>query len=108
MDKKIADTIERLKVSLDDLGIRVRAIVLFGSHATGTADEHSDIDVAVISDDFRDMDLCKRLETLGLALARARIMEPIEALAYTQDEYDSKEQGTFVGDEVKAKGVSVL
>lgn len=53
------------------------------------------------------MDLFKRLETVGLAFARAKIMEPVEALAYTQEEYDSKEQGTFIADEVRAKGVTV-
>lgn len=107
MDQRIADIIERLKRSLEELGIRAERIVPFGSHAAGAADEHSDIDVAVISDDFKDMDLFKRLETVGLAFARAKIMEPVEALAYTQEEYDSKEQGTFIADEVRARGVTV-
>jgi len=107
MDQSIADAIERFSHSLATLGIQVRTVVLFGSHATGAPDEHSDIDLAVISDDFKGMDILKRLETVGLALARARIMEPIEALAYTQEEYDSKREGTFVGDEVKPKGVAI-
>jgi len=105
MDKKVAEAIGRFKRSLEDVGIRAERIVLFGSHATDAASEHSDIDLAVVSDDFKSMDLFRRLELIGVALARAKIMEPIEALAYTQEEYDSQGQGTFVGDEVKSKGV---
>jgi len=65
-------------------------------------------DVVVISDDFKEMNLLKRLETIGLALAKAKIMEPIEALGYTEEEYNSEREGTFIGDEVKSKGVVVV
>lgn len=108
MDKKIVEAIESFKLSLEELGVRTETIVVFGSYAAGTAEEHSDIDLAVISDDFRGVDIFSRLEILGLALARAKIMEPVEALAYTPEEYESKEQGTFIADEVKAKGIRVL
>ena len=87
---------------------RVTGVVLFGSRAAGTADADSDIDLAIISQDFRGMDLCQRLETVGRAIARARIAEPVEALAYTQDEFDSRPRGTFLRDEIGAKGVAVL
>lgn len=36
----------------------VTAIILFGSYAKGTANEDSDIDIAVISDDFDDIYDC--------------------------------------------------
>jgi predicted nucleotidyltransferase len=107
VDPRIADIVERLERALADLGVRVSDVVVFGSHATGDAAEDSDIDLAVISGDFADMDLVERLETVGLALARAQVTAPVEALAYTPAEYESPEPGTFVGDEIKAKGVSV-
>jgi len=96
MDQRIADIVRRLKQCLAELGVRVSDVAVFGSHAAGTAGEHSDIDLAIISDDFGDMDILQRLETVGLALARARITEPVEALAYTRGEYDSPEPGTFI------------
>lgn len=108
MDKKITDAIEKFKIALEALGIRIESIVVFGSYAAGTAQEHSDIDLAVVSDDFQGMDIVKRLELIGTALAKAKIMAPIEALAYTRDEYDSRQQGTFLDDEIKAKGVQVI
>ena len=36
----------------------VNSIILFGSHAKGIADENSDIDIAIISDDFEDIYDC--------------------------------------------------
>lgn len=107
VDKKITGVLKEFKSALGDMGIRVDQMIVFGSHAAGGAREESDIDVAVISDDFKDMNLLQRLETIGLALAKARIMEPIEAMGYTEEEFNSKGQGTFVGDEVKPKGVAI-
>ena len=108
MDQRITDILKRLKRALEDSGIRVQTIVLFGSHAAGTAGEHSDIDVAVVSPDYKPMDLCARLEAVGRDLARARMMDPVEVLAYTPEEYDASERGTFLGDEISAKGVAIL
>lgn len=108
MDKKILDAVKRFKAALETMGIRVERVVLFGSCASGVSTEHSDIDLAVVSDDFEGMDIFRRLETIGLALARGKITEPIEALGYTVEEYESREQGTLVADEIRAKGVLVL
>ncbi|MFH0811321.1 MAG: nucleotidyltransferase domain-containing protein [Pseudomonadota bacterium] len=108
MDGKIAEAIEKFRFSLEEMGIKVKRVIIFGSYAAGKADEDSDIDVVVISEDFKNMDLFKRLEIIGLALARAKVMEPIEALGYTEEEYDSEQYGTFIGDEVKSKGVVVV
>lgn len=107
MDKAVIDLVKKLEDALQQQGIRVNRIILYGSHAGGKAKEHSDIDVVVISDDFKGMNILERLETIGLALAKARIMEPIEPLGYTEEEFSSKGKGTFVSDEVKTKGLEV-
>lgn len=108
MDKKITKTLEKFKSALQAQGIKVSRIILFGSCASAKAKEGSDIDVAVVSENFKDMNLLKRLELIGLALAKARITEPIEALGYTEEELASKGEGTFLGDEIKLKGVQVI
>ena len=41
------------------------AIILFGSYAKGTANENSDIDIAIISDDFEDIYECMA-ELMGM------------------------------------------
>jgi predicted nucleotidyltransferase len=108
MDKKIAEILEKFKFALQAQGIKVSRFILFGSCASEKATEGSDIDVAVVSENFKDLNLLKRLELIGLALAKAKIFEPIEALGYTEEEFASKGQGTFIGDEIKSKGIQVI
>ena len=107
MDKKIVETLKEFKIALGTIGIRVERVILFGSYATGNSREGSDIDVVIISENFNGMNLLERLEAIGLALAKGRIMEPIEAVGYTMKEFNSKEQGTFVSDEIKTKGIEI-
>ncbi|KPK76785.1 MAG: hypothetical protein AMJ89_03510 [candidate division Zixibacteria bacterium SM23_73] len=107
MDRKITETLKDFKGALETLGIRVNRIIVFGSYAKGEAKKHSDIDVIVISHSFKDMNLFERFEILGLALGKAKIMEPIEPLGYTEEEFLAKGEGTFIGDEVKTKGIEI-
>ena len=37
---------------------KIEAVILFGSYAKGTENENSDIDIAVVSDDFDDIYDC--------------------------------------------------
>ena len=76
--------IEKFKKELKKAGINPQRTILYGSYARGEQKEYSDIDVIVISDDFKDLNLRERLEILGMAAGR--ILEPIEAFGYTEDE----------------------
>ncbi|MDQ7788461.1 MAG: nucleotidyltransferase domain-containing protein [Clostridia bacterium] len=90
---QITSIIQRFKESLEHQGITPQRIILFGSRARDTAGEYSDIDLMVISDDFRDLDFMQRCAVLGRAIAA--IMEPIEPLAYTPEEFEhAQEQKT--------------
>jgi len=77
-------------------GVNVDKAFLFGSHARGEANENSDIDLIIISRDFSKMPSWHRWEVLGKAAAR--IMEPVEPLAYAPEEVDAcmQRQGNFV------------
>jgi len=44
------------------LGVNVERVILYGSQANGRQREDSDIDLVVISNDFRKMNLRQRLE----------------------------------------------
>lgn len=91
--REIEAIIERYKNILIELGIKPERIILYGSFAKGSPREDSDIDLIVISEDFKNMNIRERLETLGLAAGR--VFEPIEALGYTTEEIrDIK--GTFL------------
>jgi len=100
--RKIKNIIERFKAELIKLNIRPQKIIVFGSYAKGNPREDSDIDIVVISEDFRNLNLRERLEILGLAAGR--VFEPIEALGYTPEE--SKEANPIsILNEVLASGV---
>ena len=50
----VLKTVREFKKALESINIRVDQLILFGSHAVGTAREDSDIDVVVISPSFSD------------------------------------------------------
>jgi hypothetical protein len=96
MFKKTRDVkriIERYRQELKNLNINSKKIILYGSYAKGNPREDSDIDLIVISDDFKDMNVRERLEILGVAAGR--VFEPIEALGYTPKEIKQKKE-TFL------------
>jgi hypothetical protein len=92
-EQEIFEIIERYKEALKKLGISPQRVFLYGSYAKGNPREDSDIDLIVISEDFRHMNLRERLETLGLAAGR--VFEPIEAMGYTEEEVKDT-RGTFL------------
>jgi len=106
MDKKINRIVTDYKQRLEDLGIKVKRIILYGSHAVNKNNGDSDIDIAVISDSFKGMDTWERLVLLGGA--RMGINEPMEILGFTEKEFKEESAGSFIGDEIKAKGISVI
>ena len=105
MDRETIEVLKRYKEALKQLGIVPEKVIVYGSQAKGGSNEYSDIDVVVISRDFASMNLRERLEILGMAAAR--IMEPVQALGYTPEEFEALGEGSFVGDEVKPVGIEV-
>lgn len=89
---EVEEIIMQFNKALVRQGIRTEKIFLFGSQANDTAGEHSDIDMVVISSSFKGLDFMQRCELLGRAIAE--IMEPIEPLAYTPEEFSSQRQKT--------------
>ncbi|OGL44804.1 MAG: hypothetical protein A2W05_00625 [Candidatus Schekmanbacteria bacterium RBG_16_38_10] len=106
MDRKIYLIITKYKQNLEALGIKVKKIILYGSYVSGKIKEESDIDLVVVSDSFRNMDLWERLCLLGQA--RMGIKIPIEIIGLDEEEFNEEHSGTFIGDEVKAKGVEII
>lgn len=88
--QKIEKIIKRYRNRLKEMGIKVNKIILFGSFSKGTAEDGSDIDLIVVSDSFRGMNIRERLEILGVAAAQ--IFEQIQGLGYTPEELESEEE----------------
>lgn len=81
-------TVKRFKNALESINIRVDQLILFGSHAEGTAREDSDIDLVVISSSFSDKSYWERINILTDAIYQ--VFAPIEASAFTPDEWKSE------------------
>jgi predicted nucleotidyltransferase len=105
MDKEISRLIKEYQQELEASGVKVKKIILYGSYASGKAGKDSDIDLVVVSDDFKNMDLWERLRLLGRA--RMGIKRPMEILGFTEEEFAEKPIGSFISDEVKSKGIVV-
>lgn len=102
--QKIKKIVDEYKNMLFDLGIRTERVILFGSFAKGNHKQDSDIDLVVISNDFKKLNLRERLEVLGVAAAR--IMKPIEAKGYTLQEVQNASPTSFL-QEVLVTGVRI-
>ncbi len=101
---QIKEIIAEYTQTLKTLGVNVERVILYGSYALGNQREDSDIDLVVISKDFRKMNLRERLEVLGIAAAR--IMKPVEAKGYTPQELEATGEASFLK-EILGVGVSI-
>ncbi|MEA2039619.1 MAG: nucleotidyltransferase domain-containing protein [Thermodesulfobacteriota bacterium] len=98
----VLKTIRQFKKALESINIRVDQLILFGSHAVGTAREDSDIDVVVISPSFSGKSYWERIDILSEAIYK--VFAPIEASAFTPEEWktgkslivDYAKDGVFV------------
>jgi uncharacterized protein len=87
MDKKtVVEIIGRFRDAIEARGIRLFKIILFGSYASDTQHEGSDIDLVVISEDFNGRSYWERVDILSETIYE--IFAPIEATALTPDEWE--------------------
>ena len=85
--------------------IPVDEMIVFGSYARGTATQASDVDVIIISDDFKGIRSDKRFKILDTA---ARFIRPeIVAAGFTREELDKARQFSIVG-QARHAGVRFL
>jgi predicted nucleotidyltransferase len=89
LNEAIEDFVRRLQT-----GIRVEALILYGSHAAGKAREWSDIDLAVISPDFESVPMNERQRLISkLTFERVSRVEPI---GYPSSEYHNPGRHSFL------------
>jgi len=82
----VLSIIHKFKAALE-ANIPVEQIILYGSYASGTAREDSDIDLVVISPGFSGKTYWERIDILSEAIYN--VCAPIEASAFTPDEWKS-------------------
>ena len=85
---KIKRLIDRYIRTLNENKIPVDQAVLFGSHAKGTSNEWSDIDVALVSSEFEGHWIKDRNRIRAITLA---ISSDIQVLPYRPEDFNSED-----------------
>jgi len=88
----ILDAIRFLEHCLKDKGLHVSKIILFGSHARGDAEEESDIDIAIVSEDFEGKNIFERAELTKEPeiMTIRKFMIPFDIVTLTPDEIENE------------------
>ncbi len=89
---QIIQVVQRYVASLKK-DFRISQAYLFGSYARGTAREESDIDVALVSEDFRNT---SEMDLLGyLSQKTIPVNTALEVLAFTPEEMEHPDPRTL-------------
>jgi predicted nucleotidyltransferase len=86
-------------VSILENEIPIYDVILFGLYARGKPKEHSDIDLAIISDWFSNKIHIENMQYLSRIAANYNSL--IEALPFTIEEYKSFDKRTFLANVLK-------
>jgi len=60
--KRAKEVVHFLSDCLKEKGLKVSKIIVFGSQAKGTATEESDIDIVIVSEDFKRKNIFRRAD----------------------------------------------
>ncbi len=98
----IIDQATNLRKSLASAHIPVERIILFGSYAKKTANEYSDIDLAIISNAFTGI----RFHDVERLLPFLKEMDArVEVHPYRREDFDHP--GNIISFEIKATGIDL-
>jgi len=88
--RQVRQAVRFLAKSLRDGGLDVARIVLFGSHSRGDATATSDVDLVILSEDFRGKDAFERAEMTIDAEAEAtrRFGISLDIITMTPEEFE--------------------
>ena len=92
LQRSSAQALDFLGTALRESGLTVEKLILFGSHAHGEARRDSDIDIAIVSPDFKDKDIFDRSKLIMRAeLATVdKFIVPLDLVMLTPEEYESR------------------
>lgn len=89
--RSIKETINFLVRCLKDKGLNISKIILFGSQAKGKAAEESNIDIVIVSSDFKGKNIFERAKLTKEAeiLTIKRFLIPLEIITMTPEELEA-------------------
>ena len=89
---KVKDAVTFLQQCLTETGLDVSKIIIFGSQSTDNATEDSDIDIVIISKDFRNKDIFERARLTKDAEIKTikKFMVPLDIVTLTSEEFENE------------------
>jgi predicted nucleotidyltransferase len=89
--RKVIEAIEFFESSLIDSGLNISKIILFGSQAKGNQTKESDIDLVIISDDFKEKNIFERANITKDAEIKTikKFLIPFDIVTLTPEEFES-------------------
>jgi len=89
---RVIMAIKSLQQCLKETGLDVSKIILFGSQSREEATEESDIDILIISEDFRGKDIFERAKLTKDAeiITTKKFMIPFDIITLTPDEFENE------------------
>lgn len=90
-ERRVIKAIHFLEKCLIESGLNVSEIILFGSQAEGKQTKDSDIDVVIISDDFRNKDIFERANITKDAEIKTikKFLIPLDIVTLTPEEFEN-------------------
>jgi predicted nucleotidyltransferase len=97
------DTVRNYAREIKDSGVNLRKVILYGSFAKGTQHEWSDIDVALVADEFTGFGFWDKALFPYIGIKKPYIR--IEAKTYPTDYF--QESDPFI-EEIKNTGIEII
>lgn len=91
-EKTVLSVVRFLEKRLEENGLNISKIIVFGSSVKGTAREDSDIDIVIVSEDFRGKNILQRAKMTGQpeVLTIRKFLVPLDILTMTPEELESE------------------
>jgi predicted nucleotidyltransferase len=98
----IADAVRYVKRQVAASGLAEAKVILFGSHARGTATAESDVDIAIVSPSFCGKDAFERAElTKDIEISATRkFLLPFDIVTLTPEELNG---GAMIGELIRSE-----
>jgi predicted nucleotidyltransferase len=84
--------------------INVKKVILFGSAARGKMHRDSDIDLIILSPDFKKMEFMERLILLSRLRGGMKKSAPMDIFGYTPEEFKKLSKESIILKEAKKEG----
>ena len=91
--KTLSELVRYIKSYLAQRNLHLDRVILFGSHARGQARPDSDVDIAIVSDEFSGKDIFQRarmMRGLHISLTR-RFSKPFDIVYLSNEELSARE-----------------